>query len=369
MIANVTNSIKVMVKVAMTSHTLCQRFVQRASLNNVTFLTSKEGMEASGAVCEEEPSFSTVYSPGIAPQPSSLPSGQPTSSPTLGPKKPQMRKNDFMGFLSIVLLIWFLRFVPICIYGMRKKEPKINHLYDILVVLNDKEDAILENVHHKDIAFFRETRIHKGARPNRWTMNDAPGALEKRYEVQFYDQFDLLGRGMKGPDADRAERSVDHTLVGNKLTTEEIYIHEEQLQIGLIIRVQPAKGVRAGKEREIDRRPLPVEGKGMKVKPPRTDEVFNTPMGHTPATDDAERDTEGNFLQSRVSPDNNTPMSLTGPSDATDTATTGTRRSSTMAPIEEPAPSWIRSDYLYSWNANMKATGRSLASYVSRDAT
>ena len=362
MVANITRSIKVMVKTAMTSNTLCQRFVQRASSNNVSFLTSKEGIEASGAVCEEEPSFSSVYSPAPL-QPSSRPSGQPTSSPSHAPHKPHMKKNDFMGFLSIVLLIWLLRFIPPCIYGMRKKEPKINHLYDILVVLNDKEDAILENVHHKDIAFFRETRIQKGARPHRWTMNDAPGVLEKRYEVQFYDHFDLLGKNMKGPDDDKDLRSIDHTLVGNKLTTEEVYVHEEQLQVGLIIRVQPAKGIRAGKERVIDRRPLPLEGIGMKPAT-RPDEVFNTAMGHFP--DENEKDTEDNFLQSRASLSSDIEIP---PKDINDMAKSGTRRASTMFPIDEAPPNWIRSDYFSRWNPDKRSKGRTLASYATSDST
>jgi hypothetical protein len=238
-VALITDSIKILVRKVMKSGTLCQTFIDRAFLLNVTFLMTPEGVAASGAACSEEPVFTSVYTPGGSSQPSSQPSSPPTSNPTEPPvqRKKKLATSGFVGFLTIVFLIWFLRFFP-SMLGMMKKTEKVGHLYDILVVISDDEEAILENIRHEDITFFRRTNVEDPSQSLKWSMNSTSDVLEARFEVQFLDHYDLLGEG--GPADEDAEGNVGHKLSGDKLVTKETYVHEAGLQLGMIIRVKPA---------------------------------------------------------------------------------------------------------------------------------
>lgn len=237
--ALITDSIKILVRKAMTSGTLCQTFVDRAHILNVTFLMTPESVAASGAACSDQPVFNTIYRPGGTSQPSSQPSSMPTSHPSEPPvqRKKKMVTSGFIGFLTIVFLIWFLRFFPTAL-GMMRKYEKIGHLYDILVVISDDEEAILENIRHDDITFFRRTNVEDPSQSLKWTMNSTSDVLEARFEVQFLDHYDLLGEG--GPDEDDADETVGHKVKGSKLVTKETYVHEPGQQMGMIIRVKPA---------------------------------------------------------------------------------------------------------------------------------
>ena len=223
----------------MKSGTLCQTFIDRAFILNVTFLMTPESVAASGAACSEQPVFTSVYTPGGTSQPSSQPSSRPSSQPSEPPvqRKKKLATSGFVGFLTIVFLIWFLRFFP-TVLGMMKKHEKIGHLYDILVVISDDEEAILENIRHEDITFFRRTNVEDPSQSLKWTMNSTSDLLEARFEVQFLDHYDLLGES--GPAEGDADGAVGHAVRGDKLVTKETYVHEAGQQMGMIIRVKPA---------------------------------------------------------------------------------------------------------------------------------
>ena len=69
---------------------------------------------------------------------------------------------------------------------------------------------------------------------NIWMMNVTKDPLEKRFEVQFLDQYDLLGFGDVDGD------NPTHRVKGNKLYTKEVYVHKVCMQIGMIISVKEA---------------------------------------------------------------------------------------------------------------------------------
>lgn len=237
--ALITDSIKLLVKKAMTSATLCKVFVDRAFTLNVTFLMNAGGVADAGTVCTEEPVFTVIYTPGGTNQPTSQPSSQPSSAPTSSHRhKLKLVTSGFIGFLVIVAFIWFLRFYPALLaIIMKKEEEKPAHLYDILVVISEDEEAILENIKHQDIAFYRRTNVEDPSQSLRWTMNATSDVLEKRFEVQFLDHFDLLGDS--GPKAENKADAVDHSVIGDKLVTKEVYVHDAGLQMGMIIKVKP----------------------------------------------------------------------------------------------------------------------------------
>lgn len=238
-VALITDSIKLLVKKAMNSATLCKVFVDRAFTLNVTFLMTAGGIADAGTVCTEEPVFTVVYAPGGTNQPTSQPSSQPSSAPSAAIKPRRKRfSSGFIGFLVMVAFIWFLRFYPALLAMVTKKEEeKAAHLYDILVVISEDEEAILENIKHQDIAFYRRTNVEDPSQSLRWTMNATSDVLEKRFEVQFLDHFDLLGDS--GPNADNKADAVDHSVIGDKLVTKEVYVHDAGLQMGMIIKVKP----------------------------------------------------------------------------------------------------------------------------------
>ena len=155
----------------------------------------------------------------------------------------------------IIILIGLLRFIPSAMDTfMAKKAYKRGHLYNILVVLNGEEMAVLENIRHEDIAHYRhisendrdrnrdkdrDRSKERDSYVNDWTMNTSSELLQKRQEVLFYDVYDLLGESGMGEEA---EFSADHTLEGDKVVTKENYVHNAHLQTGMIIRARPAKG-------------------------------------------------------------------------------------------------------------------------------
>ena len=239
-----SDSIKVMVRAALASDILCQKFVQRGVYMNLTVLQTASGAAAAGALCEQHPLFTIIVAPPSS-QPSSSPSGQPTSTPSTVPtsSNPIIRHTtkmttSFIGLLSIILLIAILRFnSSMLALIVAKKDEKKGHLYNILVVLNDNEEAILENIRHEDIAFFRPTEISHGHYINNWIMNTTNEVFERRFEVQFYDQFDLLGQSGVDEDEIKSKRAV----IGDKNITKEVYVHKARLQMGMIIAVKPMR--------------------------------------------------------------------------------------------------------------------------------
>lgn len=137
-----------------------------------------------------------------------------------------------------MVLIGILRFIPALIDNFStKKVSKGGHLYNILVVLNAEEMAVLENIRHEDISFFRKMTKESAEDSLSWQMNDTSKILSKHHEVKFFDVYDLLGEGGM---SEHDEIIVDHSIKGNKLVTKEAYKHQARLQTGMIIQVQPA---------------------------------------------------------------------------------------------------------------------------------
>ena len=233
------DSIRIKIRSAVTSAKLCQEFVDRVEYLNVTVLLDPTNYYAITDLCRGKVTFSTIITPTlITDQPSHRPSGSPTMTPSIHPTVAMHTSvtSGFIGFICMILLIAFLRFHPVITAMLsKKKNQEVGNLYDILVVLSEDEEAIIENVRHEDIAFFRRTEAKDNdVQTLVWMMNATSDALEKRFEVQFFDQFDLLGES--GLDA--KENHIGHAVVGDKLVTKEIYAHEAKLHMGMIIRVK-----------------------------------------------------------------------------------------------------------------------------------
>lgn len=216
---------------AFTTGSLCNELVTSSKLNNVTSMMTPGGIRHIESVCNTTnlPTFQTVFF-GIEIQPSSTPSSLSSTTPAtnLIPPKPQLVTTSFIGFLSIVLLIGFLRFYldVISMFSMKKNLKCCK--YDILVVFDDVHEAILENISHEDIALYRRTRIEMDDQILGWVMNDTPHALEERYEVKFFDTYDLLNKS--GGD-------VNEYITEKKRV--KSYFHVSDLQVGMIMRVKP----------------------------------------------------------------------------------------------------------------------------------
>ena len=211
---------------------LCKKIVQIAHQNNVTNLMTVRNIQNIGDVCQRTPLFSTIFVPGPFTQPSSMPSGQPTSMPT-GHTPTKTVTVAFVGYITIVLLIAFFRFFPSVVDMYAKKDVmKKGHLYDILVILNSEEHAVLENIRHEDIAFFRRIETENDFQSTDWLMNVTSDVLQKRFEVEFFDTYDLLGQN-KRAKADKTKTTSDDEVA--------VYVHEATICMGMIIKVIPSK--------------------------------------------------------------------------------------------------------------------------------
>lgn len=236
--ALITDSIKIMVRNGLSNHKLCEQFILRGIYLNVSILMDPASQAAAGAFCQPKSLFYTINTPLMTSQPSSMPSGAPSSIPAQFVNIDRNESTDTLwGFLTIILLIAILRFNSVFTTLLTKRGECACHLYDILVVLGDEEEAILENIRHDDIMFFRRTQLGNTSQSAEWMMNSSPLLFEKRFEVQFYDQFDLLGEsGLDGNEILATDK-----IIGDKIVTKEVYIHKATLQVGMIIRVKRLK--------------------------------------------------------------------------------------------------------------------------------
>lgn len=243
-------SIKEQVLKVMTDHSLCNSLVTRVSYYNITMLLSATAKVGIDSVCGQKPVFATVIlsvNEGLFSAPTIEPSSPPTQPPT--PYYMSTERNRLYGILAIILFTAMLRLLPAVIdCSVSKKSPKRGHLYDILVVLNNTQEAVLQNIRHEDIAYYRsvtsdidETLVYE------WTMNNMPAPLDKRVEVHFLDQYDLLGHsGATNTAAGEGGAgmgilsSVSTEIAGDKCVTQRMYMHEASLQVGMIIRVIPS---------------------------------------------------------------------------------------------------------------------------------
>ena len=239
-----TERMKSLVVVALNDSTLCNQFIKQAAVLNVTSLTSPTGLADTNDFCKQTASFRivTILNSGV--QPSSQPSSMPTifikRKSVAEPKVKNILSDTCVSFLAFIMLIWFLRVIhPVFIeYIVTKKIPKIQYLYDIVVILNDSEVAILENIRHKDITFFRRTKIENESQSLDWVMNVSNELLEKQYEVQFYDQYDLLGPSKLNKNMKESREGRDDVVQKDKNTKNGSGFEYGDLQIGMILRVK-----------------------------------------------------------------------------------------------------------------------------------
>lgn len=172
----------------MTDHSLCNSIVTRVSFFNITMLLSATAKVGIGAVCGQTPAFATVILSVPVDIPTTLtiePSSPPTQQPTLYHLSTE--RNRLYGILAIIIFTAVLRLLPAMIdCCVPKRNPKKGHLYDILVVLTNTEEAVLQNIRHEDIAYYRSVTSDSDENvPYEWTMNNKPAPLEKRVEVHF----------------------------------------------------------------------------------------------------------------------------------------------------------------------------------------
>jgi hypothetical protein len=251
----VGSTIQNVVLQAVVSNVLCEMIITRASYFNVTALLTITAKVGVGAVCRKTPAFATYILTTNAVALPVVATKDPTASPTLQPTpstppKLNTSTNRLYGILAIILIIAFLRLVPSLIDCCTSQKVYVRgHLYDILVVLSDKEEAILQNVRHEDIVYFREMTSNPDKFLSGWLMNNSSDPLIKRQEVQFWDLYDLLGQS--GIDVEKSSQELwskasgSMKYDGDKCITKQKYLHEASLQIGMIIRVVPSNAFMA----------------------------------------------------------------------------------------------------------------------------
>ena len=222
-----------------TNLNLCTLFVSRAMVLNVTFMSTTSGLKSAGALCDVRANARFEDTVTTTSSPSAAPTAAPTPHSTPRPTPATLFSSTFVGVITIVILVGFLRLNPtLATIIMTKEKPRAGHLYDILIIISDEEEAIIENIRHEDIVFLRRITKSDIDQTDSWMMNTSAEALEVRFEVQFYDHYDLLGES--GPIEENVMSDVGHKVIGSKLVTKETYIHEASLHVGMIIRVKPA---------------------------------------------------------------------------------------------------------------------------------
>jgi hypothetical protein len=222
----------------------CKELVTSSRLYNVTNLVTPVGVRDIGQVCETTkiPVYNTLFIAGTRTQPTSRPSDGPSKAPTKPPTyvKPEVMTTSVIGFVAVVILIFFLRFFPyiMSLFFEQPKKP-IGHRYDVLVMIDNSHDAILENINHEDIAFFRRTEIKEKDQKIAWIINNTPIALEKRSEVKFFDKYELLNNGIKG-EKDKKIEDDAHTKPLNDVQVRQksMLFDKVPMQKGMIVRVR-----------------------------------------------------------------------------------------------------------------------------------
>lgn len=145
---------------AMASGVFCNNIADSMLKSNVTGLSSPDQISAIRAICKST-SPRVAFVSNVVPtayRPSSPPTSRPL--PYRGFMSTDTTKHlvtvPFLGYMFIILLLGCLRCAP-CLFGCGTlgKDEGSPHLYDILVILNDEEEAIFENIRHEDITFFR----------------------------------------------------------------------------------------------------------------------------------------------------------------------------------------------------------------------
>ena len=139
----------------------CNKVAENVTAANVTVLHIPSQIRAIHDICGNRTTnvkFASTVVPGTR-----LPTGQPTSTPSSYVPPVPLRRRSFPTFaliIFIIIIIACLRCCLICLAICGKKTEEKSHYYDILVILNDDEQAIFQNIRHEDIAFIRRFANH-----------------------------------------------------------------------------------------------------------------------------------------------------------------------------------------------------------------
>jgi len=220
----------------------CYELVLSSRHNNVTNLITPTGINAIGLICADNtrtPVFNSLFIAGTETQPSSYPTDSPSFPPTKNPSpvRPEVMTTKVVGFVSVVVLIFLLRFYQDFINLFYTKPKELSgHRYDVLVTIDKDNDAIIENINHEDIAFFRSTDIKEKDEKIAWTINDTAVPIQKRFEVQFFDKYDLLNDPSIKEEGDKTIKIDTIPLKDGR--RKSMLLNKVDMQKGMVIRVK-----------------------------------------------------------------------------------------------------------------------------------
>lgn len=234
---------------ALKSGILCTRFVSFATELNATYMSSPANVKSAEAICTDRTLTLTatiISSPDntAAPEKISNTNSESLQSPT-APKKNIPLTSIGVGIIGFIALVGVMRLLSSCysLYAAKREKVKGGHLYDILVILNSEEEAILENISHEDIVFYRLNPIEdvSNSTSSGWTMNASSNALERHSEVQFFDKCDLLAQSGLIDKENRAKPACDTKI---KTSTGYMDMMRRPTQIGIIVKVKAAQFIK-----------------------------------------------------------------------------------------------------------------------------
>ena len=153
---------QIQARLALTIRTkeFCNQVVKNVRVSNVTVLQNDTQVAAIYAICGVGTGFGPVAYRTMFLASQRYPSIEPTSQPTnkQTPIPIQRRSLVSVVFICIIFFIILIACLRCClilsVFCLVKKVTK-SHLYDIIVILNDNEEAIFENVLHEDVVFYR----------------------------------------------------------------------------------------------------------------------------------------------------------------------------------------------------------------------
>lgn len=157
------NTTKTQLNTVILNKEFCTKIIFYIDQYNVTALSKSDQLAAIRGMCG-----STVraakFDVSIVPIQFN-PTFKPTSIPTrLGPIVPFLKTPlvsiQFLGYMFILFIIAFLRCCPVLVGCCTSSDDMSKaHLYDILVILNDENEAVFQNIRHEDIIYFRRYRF------------------------------------------------------------------------------------------------------------------------------------------------------------------------------------------------------------------
>jgi hypothetical protein len=245
-------AIKAGIKKSLKEGTLCTNLQGFADQDQVASLITPPAMTAIKAFCDQNATFDTIFgglTPTLAPtiSKSKAPSSIKILSSIAAIPIDTVSKAEMNSMIGVIVgvAIFFifgvwgcLRCLPCCVVAVAGKKER-GHLYDILVIVDDHEELILKNIRHKDIAYFRNTKSRDSLIT--WDVNDANDVFETRFEVEFFDRYDLMGRGRDKFIDEDSVCNTDFERSDEKIEWRKNYTHQALLETGMIIRVNPAK--------------------------------------------------------------------------------------------------------------------------------